>query len=212
MKDVYPTGNSVQRALHVLRHAGPRSFVFRLLSECGYRRMLLLARSLDAPIRLPRCPPGVDLAELQAHDFAPYGTLRGPDAAGVFARRCSSGHRCFVARCGAEVVSACWAATHAARTDYLDCPIVLGPGDVYLYDAFTAASARGLALAPLVCAYQLTVFHDEGCVRAVRATVPENLPALHAHAKSGFGPIAVMGRVGLGPWRHHFHRKLGHGA
>ncbi|MEO5700700.1 MAG: hypothetical protein ABIS17_10185 [Casimicrobiaceae bacterium] len=212
MKHAYPTGNPARRALHVLRHAGPRSFVFSLLSECGYRRMLLLARDLNAPIRSPSCPPGVDLTELQAHDVAAYVTLRGPDAAGVFARRCSSGHRCFVARRGDAVLSACWAATRAARTDYLDRPIVLGPGDVYLYDAFTAASARGLALAPLVCAYQLTVFRAEGCVRAVRATVPENLPALRAHAKSGFQPIAIMGRVGLGPWHHHFLRKLAHGA
>jgi L-amino acid N-acyltransferase YncA len=47
-------------------------------------------------------------------------------------------------------------------------------------------------------------FRDEGCPRALRGTLPENLAALRAHAKAGFQTYALMGRIKIGPWRHDF--------
>ena len=49
-RSAYPTGNVIRRALLTLRDEGLRSFWFKLLGECGYRRLLLLERALDQPI------------------------------------------------------------------------------------------------------------------------------------------------------------------
>lgn len=49
---------------------------------------------------------------------------------------------------------------------------------------------------------------ETGCQRAIRATWPENTPALRAHAKAGFLPCARIGRYKLGKWRHEFNQPL----
>lgn len=200
-------GNALQRAIRSFRHEGPRTFGMKLLSELGYRRVYLLARTLTAPIVVwPR--GGFDLEILAPGNLEDYAALRADITHDMLARRIRAGHLCFVVREHGRVVSACWSATREAWNDFLGCNILVGTGDVYFYDAYTAASHRGRDLAPLLCAHQLQHFRDAGFVRAVRATVPENAAALRAHAKSGFVPVAVIGRVRVGPWRREFRHPL----
>jgi RimJ/RimL family protein N-acetyltransferase len=86
----------------------------------------------------------------------------------------------------------------------------IGPGDVYLVDAWTDARYRGHALAHVLCLHQLRHFRAFGFRRAVRGTVPENPSALRVHAKSGFRPIAMLVRIRIGPWRWHARRDRRH--
>lgn len=201
--DYYPEGNALRRAATALRRSGWRSFAWRLASECGYRRVLLLARSLTAAIPAPQLPPDVTVGELAPAEAPAYLATRTDLPADRVAERFAWGHRCFVARRGDAIVSSCWAATDHPWNAYLGRDVPLEPGDVYFYDAYTAAAARGAHLAPLVAALQLGTYRAAGYSRAVRTTEPENAPALRAHAKTGFVPIAMLVRVRIGPWRRH---------
>ncbi len=192
------SGNVVRRAMHVLRREGPKSFGFRLLAACGYRRLFLLARDLGLPAQPWSVQRGIELGELGPAEVDAYLAFRRDASRAAIVRRFTLGHRCFVARRHGAVVSACWAATADAWSEYLGCTIAIAPGDVYFYDAFTAATARGLALAPAVCAWQIETFRAAGYARAVRATLPENRSALRAHAKNGFEPVGEVRRFGVG--------------
>ncbi len=205
MKPFDRTRDALHRAWWSLRHEGMHVFLMKLLGELGYRRVHVLARSLREPVA-PLPPSSITLDILGTVPFEEYALLRRDTTREALEGRARAGHVCFVARENGRIVAACWSATRDARDDYLGCSIPLEPGDVYFYNAFTAASHRGRNLARRVCARQLEHFRDAGFVRAVRVTVPENVAALRAHGKSGFVPVGMIARLRIGPWRRHFHR------
>ncbi|MBK6395881.1 MAG: GNAT family N-acetyltransferase [Betaproteobacteria bacterium] len=206
MTSLYPSGNALQRASASLRREGVGAFAYKLASEVGFRRALLLERLLDDPIADPAPALPVEFAALCAHEIDDYLVLR-PDAdpAQVADPRlrmdlpraeARGTHRVrLLARRPALLVQL--PRTHDA--DRVD-------GDVYLVDAWTDARYRGQALAHALCLHQLHHFRALGFRRAVRATVPENPSALRVHAKSGFRAVAMVGRIRIGPWRWHFRR------
>ena len=201
MTAAYPAGNAVQRALAVLREEGLASFWFRLASTMGYRRLLLLECSLgEAP---PRLEPGLPLqiGVLKESGVDDHVAFRPELPRARLLDRLSSAQECFVARHDGRIVSACWATKKTAWIDYLGCELALAAGEVYLFDAYTLPAYRGQGTAPALCLYQLSHFRGQGLRRAMRATFPENLPALRAHAKSGFRPYAVLRTLKLGPWQ-----------
>jgi GNAT superfamily N-acetyltransferase len=196
-----PTTRAVARAWRVLRDEGPRSVAFRLASALGYRRLLLLERSLSLPIpeiharvpvRLERLPPGAVEAYLAFEPDADRQRI---------VERWKAGHLCFAAWHAERIVSTCWVATHDAWTHYLRCPIELQPGDVYLFDAYTAPAHRGNGIAGALCMHQLRCLRDAGHIRAVRAARPENATALRLHLRSGFCQFGMLVRIGIGPWQ-----------
>lgn len=191
----------------VLRDEGPRIFWFKLLGTLGwYRRLILLERPLaqavpDFAARLP-----IHIDELHESERDAYAAFRAGAEPARLAARFRSGNQCFVVRHQGRIVSACWAARGRVRVEFLECDIQAAAGEVYFFDAFTLPSYRGMGIAPALCLHQLRYFREAGLDRAVRATAPENEPALRAHAKSGFRPYAVIGRLKIGPWRRVFHR------
>ncbi|CAG1000766.1 hypothetical protein BURK1_02836 [Burkholderiales bacterium] len=202
-----PSGNAVQRALSSLRHEGIVTFGLKLASEFGYRRVLLLGRPLDEPIPdvAPTLP--IEIAVLNDGEIDDYLAFRPESGRASVSRQLASGWTCFVVRHENRIVSACWAPRPPYRSSYLECDMPVADGDAYLTDAWTLAAYRGRSIAHLLCLYQLRHYRALGYARALRGTVPENRSALRAHAKSGFRPIAMLGRVRLGPWRHHFRRE-----
>ena len=200
------SGNAVRRAIVVLRSEGLESFWFKLLGEIGYRRLLLLERPLAQPISdfTPGLPVRIDtLKESEVRDYLAFrpetGHLRIMEAL-------QSGQTCFVARHESRIVSAGWIAGRRARIDYLGCELELAANEAYLFDAFTLPAYRGQGIAPALCLQQLRHLRQAGYGRAIRGTVPENKSALHAHAKSGFRPVALMGTLRIGPWRKNIRR------
>ena len=115
-----------------------------------------------------------------------------------------AGSLCFVARHDGRAVGTCWVAPDHPYDAFLDLELLLSAGDAYLFDAYTLPTFRGQRVAPAICAHQLRYCRDAGFRRAMRATFPENVSALRAHAKSGFRQVGVVGRVKLGPWRRYF--------
>jgi len=206
MTSFYPSGNALQRAAASLRHEGVGTFAFKLASELGYRRILLLERLLDEPIADPAPALPVEFAMLGEHEIDNYLALR-PDAdPAQVADQLATGGTCATLRHEGRIVSACWSAAPPYWSRYLERSMPVEPGDVYLTDAWTDARYRGRALAHALCLHQLHRFRASGFRRAVRGTIPENSSALRVHAKSGFRPIAMLVRIRIGPWRWHSRR------
>lgn len=207
MTSFYPSGNALQRAIGSLRHEGLGTFAYKLASEAGFRRVLLLERPLEQPIADPAAGLPVDFAPLGVREIDDYLALR-PDADRTrIADHLASGWTCHVLRHEGRIVSACWRAEPPYWSSYLERMMPIAVGDAYLTDAWTDAGYRGHALAHVLCLHQLRDLREKGYRRALRGTVPENRSALRAHAKSGFRPIAMLGRIRIGPWCGHFRRE-----
>jgi GNAT superfamily N-acetyltransferase len=191
MTAAYPAGHAARRAFTVLHDEGFASFCFKGLSELGYRRLLLLERyptptEPQVARRLSLC-----IEMLEISDVDRYVAFRPETTRARILHRLRSAQACFVARHEGRIIAACWSATRPAWSEFLRREIGVAEGDVYLFDAFTLAACRGRGISPALCVQQLRHFRQLGLQRAIRATLPENAPALHAHAKTGFRRYAL---------------------
>jgi GNAT superfamily N-acetyltransferase len=197
----------VVRAMRVLHDEGLRNFWFKLIGELGYRRVLVVAYRLQEPVPefVPRLAVRTDL--LGKGDVDAYLAFRPEsDRAGLI-NRLDSGQLCFVAWHAGQIVSACWTAVRPTHIPFLDCDTELAPGEVYLYERFTAQAYRGQRLAHAVRTYQLRYLRNAGYRRAIGAIVPENRRAVLESRRGGFRPVGLMGRIKIGPWQRHFRRR-----
>lgn len=200
--------NFCQRVWRVARHEGWRSFLTRSLGTFGYRRLILLQRPLHEALPDLRASLPLALGWLDAGQEADYRALVPDTPAGLVPERLQRGERCLTARVDGTLASVMWASTGVARMSYLSLEMPLEPGDVYLNGAYTSPAYRGHSIAPVLSVEMLRRHHEDGFQRAIRATVPGNLPALRAHAKAGFSPYAVISCFKLGSWRQDFRRSL----
>lgn len=194
------------RIVAALRHDPPRTLFFKALDVLGYRRLLLCRRSLEEPWPDAPASAGLTVEILPASACAEYVAYRPHTRASRIGERWARGHLCFAARHDGRLVATCWAATGGATIEFLACAIPLAEGEVYLFDAYTTPAFRGRGVAVVICRAQLEHFRAAGYRRAIRATVPENTPALRAHGKSGFVPFGLIRRIKVGPWQHVFTR------
>ena len=116
----------------MLQEEGIKSFWFKLLSEIGYyRRLILLERSLEAPISEIKPLVTVNIELLKKTELDEYATFRSKnDLIQIendpykIADRLNAGHWSFVARHGGEIISDCWASIHHVR--FSVCTISFG--------------------------------------------------------------------------------------
>ena len=200
----YAEGNLARRALAVLREEGLASFAFKVASALGYRRLMLLERPLEGTPPRFACGLSVGIELLAPRDVDDYLAFRPESPPGRVLDRLRLGQACFVARHEGRVVSACWATTEPAWSEYLACELPVAAGEVFMFDAFTQPAYRGRGIAPALCVQLLIHYGEAGLRRATRAVLPENLPARRAHAKAGFRPYAVVRTLRIGPWQRRF--------
>ena len=203
-RSAYPTGNVIRRALLTLRNEGLKSFWFKLLGECGYRRLLLVERPLDCPVAdfTPDLP--VDVAMLAQDEVDDYLVFRPGTTRREIAGRLRSGDMCFVARREGRIVAAAWVATHPVWVPFLGCRIDVTPDEAHIYDKFTLPAYRGHGIANAVRTYHLKHLRRAGLLRATGAVLPENVSSLRDDTKGGFRVYGVLGRIKLGPWQRVF--------
>src|SRR3972149_3465854 len=114
IKSTWSWQQKLKRAVVVFREEGIKSFWFKLLSEIGcYRRLLLLERSLEEPIPeiKPHFPVTIDLlkkTELDEYVLFSFKNYFIPDNHDVsrIIHSLSAGDLCFVARHEREIPSA----------------------------------------------------------------------------------------------------------
>ena len=203
-RSAYPTGNVIRRALLTLRDEGLRSFWFKLLGECGYRRLLLLERPLDQPIAdyTPDLP--VDVTMLAQDEVDDYLVFRPGSTRREIAGRLRSGGMCFVARHQGRIVAAAWVAVQPVWVPFLGCQIAVTPDEAHVYDKFTLPAYRGHGIANAVRTHHLRYLQRAGLRRATGAVLPENASSLRDDGKGGFRVYGVLVRIKLGPWQRVF--------
>jgi len=203
-RSAYPTGNFIRRALLTLRDEGPKSFWFKLLSRCGYRRLLLLERALDQPVA--DFTPGlqVDIAMLAHDGLDDYLVFRPGTTRREIASRLRSGDICFVARSEGRIVAAAWVAVQPVWVPFLGCRIDVTADEGHIYDKFTLPAYRGHGIANAVRTHHLRHMQRAGLRRATGAVLPENVSSLRDDSKGGFRVYGVLGRIKVGRWQRVF--------
>lgn len=203
-RSAYATGNAARRALVTLRQEGLKSFWFKLLARCGYRRLLLLERALDQPV--PDYTPklAVRVAMLVESEIDDYLAFRPDTARADATDRLRSGQLGFVAWHEGRIVAGAWIAVQPVRVAYLDCRMDMVPGDAYIYDKFTHSAYRGYGIANAVRTFHLRHLQQAGFRRATGAVLPENISSLRDDSKGGFRRCGVLARIRIGPWRRIF--------
>lgn len=199
---------ALKRGTEVLQEEGIKSFWFKLLSEIGcYRRLLLLERLLEESVLeiKPGLPVTIDL--LKKTEVDEHLAFRTDEAdPSTVEDWFNVGHWCFVARHEGQLISASWAAVHRARSFYLACEIHLMRDEVYIYDSFSRPDFRGKSVSAAVRGEMIRYFRAAGYRRMILGTQPENESNLRTLRKVGFRPFGIMGYIKIGPWRQDFYR------
>ena len=194
-----------RRTFEILRDRGPAALLLTALSDLGYRRMLLLERSLDEEITPVTPRVRVTFSKLEAAETDEY--LRFYDAAprSRLEERFARGDECFAARYEGRLVCVSWVTRTELFIPSMRFRRSLDPTEVYLYDSFTDPAFRGRAVAPALGVYVLEQFRNMGVTRATLAIVPDNVSNLRARAKTCFRPYERIDclRVGERVWRWH---------
>ncbi|MFN8624897.1 MAG: GNAT family N-acetyltransferase [Candidatus Binatia bacterium] len=199
-------GAMVRRAFEILRQHGLRVLWIKLLGELGYRRVVLLERSLDDSLTLPPSRLPVTVRPLRKAEVEEYAAFYpGADPEEIH-RRLDAGHRCFTVRYGGQLIHAGWVGTGRVWIEYLRRHWDLASDEAYLYEAFTAPRYRNLRVGTARVTEETRVLAGEGYHRVIAVVSPENLPAVRYAATKGGRPVGVIGYVKLGPWRHEFTR------
>ena len=183
---------------------------FRALARLGvYRRLFLLERMLDAPIPDWPLPEGVRVETLGPGGLAAYAALRPGQGRVTCESRWARGDWCFATWRDGAIVGALWVAARRASIDYLGQRLRLDAEEVYSYDLYTAPEARGLGLTRASRPFHLGRLRDLGYRRLLGSVSPDNAAARAVQEAVGFRRIALVGFVGVGPWRRHFCRMVG---
>jgi SAM-dependent methyltransferase len=195
---------STQRAYEILRQQGLWVLWIKLLGELGYRRMLLVERSMDERLWFPPSRISVTVGLLREGEVDEYAAFYpGADPVEI-RRRLHAGHRCFTVRHRGRLAHAAWVATGRLWIEYLRRHWYLAADEAYVYQAFTAPSYRNLRLSAARAAEDTRVLREEGYRRAFAMVWPEDVAAVRHTVNGGFRPVGVIGYVKLGPWRRDF--------
>jgi len=180
------------------REEGVRGLMLKCLYDLGYKRFILLRRSLVEPIPNPANAPPLEVVWLEPEMIAEYRTLHPTADAAAVGSALSGGDRCLLARLDGEVVGAIWSTVrHGVWSSHLR----LTADEVYVFESCTAQGHRGRGVAPTLLAKLMHVLHAEGRRSVVMLVFTANTPALKAYAKVGFRPEAMVTRIGIGPLR-----------
>lgn len=195
------------RVQETLRASGPAGLLFLVLSDLGYRRVLLLERRLDGPIASVRCALRVAFSRLEKAQIDEYLEFYEGDDRAQLEARFARGDTGFVARHEGRIVCTSWAARGEHHIRFVDHRYPVGASEVYLYDSYTDPAFRGRSVAPALGVWVLEQLQGEGVSRVTMAVTPENTANRRARAKTGF---RVFGRISCLRFAGRtFHRQRG---
>jgi GNAT superfamily N-acetyltransferase len=193
-----------RRSAGVVREEGMKSLWFRILAETIYRRLVFFVCRQDCMPPDPPTSADLTLSTIADPDCGVYERFRG---GAIDCRRLlQSGKHCWVLRSDTVIVSSCWAATDFAEIPYLDLRIRLAPGQVYLFDTYTAPAYRGRSHASLLVAGLTQSCLQQGARTVISAVLPENRGGMALFGHLGFQPVGLVGYLGIGQWKHEFCR------
>jgi len=203
-----PVAGILRRAAQILREERLLTLWYRVLGETVYRRVLVMERSLDLAVSpfQPRCR--MEARWLRLEEAAAYARFHGALSGVEVARRLAQGHRCWIVESDGRFGHGLWVACSGAWIEYLGLDFPLAPGEVYVYQTYTAEELRGLGLATAGLAAALEALKQEGLQRVHLVVQPDRAVALSPPLKNGFLPVTWLGWVRLGRWRGIFRRPV----
>lgn len=195
----------LQRAITVFSEKGLKSLWFAIVGETCYRRLLLFRlNAVDKAFSVHPEFAGLSFTSLSPADKERYLYFRSSDTATQSV--CDMRYRCMLASIGNELVGNCWIAKETAPINYLNLALELNPGQVYLFDTFTAPIHRGKTIAPSLVSYIIEECARSGCSDIWAAVLPENTGGQRLFFQLGFVHIGVVGYLKFGRWKHNFCR------
>jgi len=140
--------------------------------------MLCLVYPLQGKsIPVYRAQIDVDFRVLTKGDVNAYVQFRPKHGREDFERRLARGDRCFASWHEGRIVDAGWAATGAVFVPYLGRFMLLEPGDIYSYGAYTLPDYRVYGLYMARNSYTARRNQKEGFRRTIALVAPENYSA-----------------------------------
>ncbi len=190
-----------RRIRGVLRNEGTRGLAARGVARF-YRRIYLLKRSLADPIApgVARIPIVIEI--FCETDLVNYAAYRDAQSAQMARQFLADGRTGFLAHHEGKIVGDAWATDKPVVVGQIMAVLLLKPGEIYFFDAFTLPEFRGQSIAPALSAFMLQYYANLGFKNAIRATRPSNAAALKAHAKSGFRIDSLRRTFRFGRWRY----------
>lgn len=149
--------------------------------------LVFLVRDL-AGAAAPRTPEGLVVRRATGDDAAAYARDIGTDSPKTFRRRLSAATGCWLLIEGGRILHASWTTTKGAWTRELGRFFRPPEGDVYTYESFTRADARGRGAYPLVLGHLCADAAAAGLRRAWVGAEHHNPASLRAITKAGFRP------------------------
>lgn len=113
-------------------------------------------------------------------------------------RRLNAGHRAILVCDSERIVGCVWAATGRAYVPYLDRDIVLGPHEVYTFDAYTHPDFRRRGVSKIRNLFLIPEYRRMGYDRAAAIVAFENRPGIRSAEAAGYRQVGVFGCVRLG--------------
>ena len=99
------------------------------------------------------------------------------------------------------IIDASWVGTRCVPVPYLHRDLLLEPGDIYLYDSFTAEAFRGRGLYPEKVVWILHRCRDEGFVRSFALIAVENRMPHRLVKRVAADYLGTYHCARLGPWQ-----------
>lgn len=182
-----------RRVKEILRWEGAAGLASQLLAAAGYRPLGFFACPTRADEDPPQCAHKPEIAQLGPDDLEDYLAFRRGATADQFLGRLEAGHVGFAARVDGQLASVSWIDLEAMWTEYNAIPLRLKPGEIHMYDSFTALSFRGKRVSPQVFHRIRGHFEAAGYDRVVILIRMQNRPSVRNGERSGF---RLTGRVG----------------
>lgn len=185
----------------------PRVLLARAITTV-YRRMLVLTYTLERR-RIPVYQPGTGFTVrlLGDGDVPVYCRFRGASATAM-RERLARGHHCVATWYGDAIVDAGWMACGAVDVPYLGCRLLLDPGDIYHYDAYTAPAFRGAWLFMVRNSIEARWAQEHGYTRSVAAVAAENYRSWLVLTRVGLETRGMYHSLRLGPWRRDWQQSV----
>ena len=177
-----------------------------------YRRMILFVYPLDNQIPVLRPKLSVNFAILTERDLDAYHIYRPEQSTKEIRARLARGDRCFACWYDDRIVDAGWVATGLVYIPYLRQNLVLGPKDIYNYDAYTLTAYRGLGIYMARNSYVARYNQKEGYLRSIALVAVENKAPRVILYRSGLRPIGLYSCLRLGPWQWEWKQAWGEDA
>ena len=166
-----------------------------------YRRLLFLTRSLDKPIPDLRSQFPVEMRLLTTRDLEAYCVFRPDHDTERIKARLVAGHQCHVSWHEGRIVDAAWCAMECGPVTYFGRDLIVGPGDVFVYDAWTLPSHRAHNLFMAKVAHIFRSCKAEGFARNVAVVAFENRASRTILRRVSCEEIGLYSSIGIGPWR-----------